>query len=224
MLSGSFGRQNTSIVAEEDIQTLSKPESSSLLEMVVNAVNGCLAEAPRYSLPGPDKPFSASHVLDAISPCNSTGGPLGRHWILDPVDGTLGFVRGGQYAVGLAMIDDGEVVIGVLGCPNYPLKDDELNNYSQQNLCTSKISSGEIGCVMYTSKGSGKSWMQPLIHSDKTFEWPNSAKVVQVSSVEDPELATFCEPVERANSNHSFTAGVAGTVGLRSANALYMLS
>ncbi|XP_051125467.1 PAP-specific phosphatase HAL2-like [Andrographis paniculata] len=215
MLSESFGRQKTSIVAEEDIQTLSKPESSSLLAMVVDAVNGCLAEAPRYGLRGPEKPLCASQILDAISQCNSTGGPLGRHWILDPVDGTLGFVRGDQYAVGLAMIDEGEVVLGVLGCPNYPLKDDELNNYSQQNIVTSKISSGELGCVMYTSKGSGKAWMQPLVQVGKKLEGTNSAKLVQVSSIEDPESATFCEPVERTNSNHSFTAGVATTVGVR---------
>jgi 3'(2'), 5'-bisphosphate nucleotidase len=36
----------------------------------------------------------------------STGGQ-GRHWILDPVDGTLGFVRGDQYAIALAMMEDG---------------------------------------------------------------------------------------------------------------------
>lgn len=215
MLSKSFGIQNISIVAEEDIQTLSKSESSSLLAMVVSAVNGCLADAPRYGLQGPDEALSTSQVLEAISQCNSRGGPLGQHWVLDPVDGTLGFVRGDQYAVALALIDNGEVVLGVLGCPNYSVKDDGLNKYSQQNLIKSKISPGEVGCVMYTKKDSGKAWMQPLIRSDKKLEWPNSAKLVQVSVVDDPALATFCEPVERTNSDHSFAAGVASTAGLR---------
>ncbi|KAK6131552.1 hypothetical protein DH2020_034692 [Rehmannia glutinosa] len=215
MLKKAFGSQNISIVAEEDIQTLCKSESQSLLAMVVSAVNGCLAEAPRFGLHGPEKPLSASEILEAISQCNSRGGPLGQHWVLDPVDGTLGFVRGDQYAVALAMIENGEVVMGVLGCPNYSVKDDGLNKYTQENPVMSKISSGEVGCVMYTRKGSGKAWMQPLIHRDETFEWPNSAKLVQVSSVDDPTLATFCEPVEKTNSNHSFAAGVASTVGLR---------
>ncbi|KAL3850765.1 hypothetical protein ACJIZ3_012647 [Penstemon smallii] len=212
MLTEAFGSQNISIVAEEDVQTLIKPESSALLEMVLTSVNECLAEAPRFGLQGPDKALGPSQILEAISKCNSTGGPLGRHWVLDPVDGTLGFVRGDQYAIALAMIEYGQVKIGVLGCPNYSVKDDGLNKYSQQkNL----VESDDVGCVMYTSKGSGKAWMQPLILCDKRFEWPNSAKLIRVSSIDDPALATFCEPVERSNSDHSFAAGVANTVGLR---------
>ena len=42
----------------------------------------------------------------------------GRYWTLDPIDGTKGFLRGEQYAVALGLIEDGEVVLGVLGCPN----------------------------------------------------------------------------------------------------------
>ena len=48
-------------------------------------------------------------------------GTLGR-WALDPVDGTKGFLRGGQYAIALALMVDGEVQLGVLGCPNLPVE------------------------------------------------------------------------------------------------------
>jgi len=41
---------------------------------------------------------------------------------LDPIDGTKGFLRGEQYAVALGLIDDGEVVLGVLGCPELPIE------------------------------------------------------------------------------------------------------
>jgi 3'(2'), 5'-bisphosphate nucleotidase len=41
-----------------------------------------------------------------------------RFWTVDPVDGTKGFLRGGQYAVALALIVGGQVQVGVLGCPN----------------------------------------------------------------------------------------------------------
>ena len=44
--------------------------------------------------------------------------PGGRYWTLDPIDGTKGYLRGGQYAVALALIEDGEIELGVLGCPN----------------------------------------------------------------------------------------------------------
>ena len=42
----------------------------------------------------------------------------GRFWTLDPIDGTKGYLRGGQYAVALALIEDGVVQLGALGCPN----------------------------------------------------------------------------------------------------------
>lgn len=209
-----------SIVAEEEIQTLSKPDTAYLLEAVVNTVNECLSEAPKFGLKGPDEALRKSQVLDAISRCNSTGGPKGRHWILDPVDGTLGFVRGDQYAVALALIDNGKVVIGVLGCPNYPVKKEWLNYHhklyqgmSKQSLDTTN--SWEKGCVMYTKRGSGEAWMQPMVMGDQKLEWPNSARLIKVSSIDNPAMATFCEPVEQANSNHSFTKGLAHSVGLR---------
>jgi 3'(2'), 5'-bisphosphate nucleotidase len=40
-----------------------------------------------------------------------------RYWTLDPIDGTTGYVRGDQYAVALALVEAGEVKLGVLGCP-----------------------------------------------------------------------------------------------------------
>ncbi|HOW58155.1 MAG TPA: inositol monophosphatase family protein [Candidatus Omnitrophota bacterium] len=45
-------------------------------------------------------------------------GPLKKSfWTLDPIDGTKGFLRGGQYATALALIRDGKVVLAALGCP-----------------------------------------------------------------------------------------------------------
>lgn len=46
------------------------------------------------------------------------GKPGGRFWTLDPVDGTKGYLRGEQWAVALALVVDGRVRLGVLGCPN----------------------------------------------------------------------------------------------------------
>ncbi|XP_022981514.1 PAP-specific phosphatase HAL2-like [Cucurbita maxima] len=218
ILSEYFGSQNVSIVAEEDVQTLLKPDSSSLLSAVVKTVNECLAEAPKYGLQSPVRALKTSEILEAISRCNSTGGPTGRHWVLDPVDGTLGFVRGDQYAVALALIENGKVVMGVLGCPNYPLKKESFHH--QYKAASPKLAqpcsdSLEKGCVIYAKRNCSGAWMQPLVHGNKKLEWPNSASLIQVSSIDDPALATFCEPVEKQNSNHSFTAGLAHSVGLR---------
>ena len=43
-----------------------------------------------------------------------------RTWVLDPIDGTKGFVRGEQFAVALALLDKGKTALGVLGCPVLP--------------------------------------------------------------------------------------------------------
>lgn len=225
VLSESFGNKNVSIVAEEDVKTLSKADSAGLLAAVVNTVNECLAEAPKYGLKPPAKALETSQVLEAIGRCNSTGGPKGRHWVLDPVDGTLGFVRGDQYAVALALIEDGKVVTGVLGCPNYPMKKELLNYHYQPHQSMLKFSPSAMnswgkGCVMYAVKGSGEAWMQSLTHGANKLEWPNSAMLIRVSSIDDPALATSCEPVEKTNSNHSFTQGLAHSVGLRYNNFL----
>lgn len=218
MLSESFSNQKVSIVAEEDVHTLSKSDSVGLLTAVVNTVNECLAEAPKYGLQSPKEALGTSQILEAISRCNSTGGRNGRHWVLDPVDGTLGFVRGDQYAVALALIEEGKVVIGVLGCPNYPRKKEWLNHhqsYKSMPKMSDTSDTWEKGCVLYAQRGSGEAWMQPLIHGNKKHTWSNSAQRVQVSAIDDPALATFCEPVEKANTNHSFTAGVAHSMGLK---------
>jgi 3'(2'), 5'-bisphosphate nucleotidase len=45
------------------------------------------------------------------------GDPPATFWTLDPVDGTKGFLRGDQYAVAFARIENGRVEVGALGCP-----------------------------------------------------------------------------------------------------------
>lgn len=75
------------------------------------------SEAPLAS------PASMEDMLEAIDlGGRGTGGPKGRIWMLDPIDGTAAFLRGEQYAISLALIEDGKEKVGVLGCPNLSLK------------------------------------------------------------------------------------------------------
>ncbi|CAN1854265.1 PAP-specific phosphatase HAL2-like [Linum perenne] len=224
ILCSVLGSSNVSIIAEEDVQSLSKTRAAGLLESVVQTVNECLSEASRFGFQPPESPLDALQVLDSISHCTSTRSPRSStFWALDPVDGTLGFVRGDQYAVALSLIQDGEVVVGVLGCPNYPMRKEWLGYHHRYHRIVSRLAppgggdsqSWDKGCVVYAKRGSGEAWMQPLVQDQKSLVWPNFAKRVRVSTVDNPELATFCEPVEKANSSHSFTAGLAQSVGLR---------
>ncbi|KAH1056133.1 hypothetical protein J1N35_034198 [Gossypium stocksii] len=220
ILSESFGCQNVSILGNKDVQSLSKADAADLLDAVVKTVNDCLAEAPHFGLKGPETPLGSLDVLEAISRCNSSGGPTGRFWALGHLDGTFGFVRDDQYAVALALIEDGEVVLGVLGCPNYPMKKEWLTYHHRYHRILSKLTpptskSWDKGCVIHARKGSGEAWIQPIHQKNKLVPWANSAIRVQVSSIDYPALATFCEPIDKLNSTHSFTAGLAHSVGLR---------
>ncbi|KAL8228167.1 hypothetical protein R6Q57_015751 [Mikania cordata] len=218
ILSQAFGTENVSIVAEEDIESLSKSDATSILSSVVKTVNEALSSAARFGIKPPMTHLQTTQVLQAISRCNSRGGPTGRFWVLDPVDGTLGFVRGDQYAIALALVENGEVVLGVLGCPNYPMNKEWLNYQNGYRRILSSLTKPDPagwdsnGCVLYAKKGSKKAWMQPLVNGDKGI---GSASQIKVSTIDNPVLATFCEPVEKANSSHLFTQGLAHSVGLR---------
>jgi 3'(2'), 5'-bisphosphate nucleotidase len=92
------------LVAEEGSTALSSPEGEDTLGTVMAYV--------RRFLPAADE-----HKVCAWID-RGAGKPGQRYWLLDPVDGTKGFIRGDQYVVALGLIDDGQVVLGALGCPN----------------------------------------------------------------------------------------------------------
>src|SRR4030095_1392579 len=97
------------VVGEEDAETLRN--ETAILEAVVERVAEQLGEA------------DAERVLAGIDRGRARARSP-RYWPLDPIDGTKGFLRGEQYAIALALIESGKVVLGVLGCPNLPLAED----------------------------------------------------------------------------------------------------
>ncbi len=121
---------------------------------------------------------SLSDVIEAVKYCSRDTDFKKRYWTLDPIDGTKGFLRGDQYAVALALIDNGCVVLGVLGCPNFSAS----GGYSQK-----------IGWVFHAVKGSGTK-MRPL---DSGSEQP-----VTVDSITRSEDARVCESFETAHAAH----------------------
>jgi 3'(2'), 5'-bisphosphate nucleotidase len=92
------------VVAEEGSEALRAPQGEGILGSVLKHI--------REVMPGADE----AKVCDWID--HGTGQPAARFWVLDPVDGTKGFLRGDQYAIALALIEEGKVVLGVMGCPN----------------------------------------------------------------------------------------------------------
>ncbi|KAK6259131.1 hypothetical protein SCA6_013605 [Theobroma cacao] len=200
-----------SLVAEEDSKDLHKDGAQELVDRITKLVNDSLASDESYSVT-----LSTEDVLKAIDSGKSEGGSQGRHWVLDPIDGTKGridrrrgevgtlkyqmqdkpFLRGGQYAIALALLDRGKVVLGVLACPNLPLT--PINDQHSPN--------NEVGCLFFAEVGGG-SYMQPLDSS--------STVKVQVSGVENPEEASFFESYEAAHSMHDLSSLIAQKLGVK---------
>lgn len=170
---------NDPLVGEEHAADLEGSAAADLRERVVRSVQ---AVSPDMAEP---------QILSAISRGNYAGGAKGRHWTVDPIDGTKGFLRGEQYAVALALIEDGVPVLGVLGCPNLPVDVAKTD--------------GSAGCVFIALRGQG-AFMRTIL---EVRERP-----VHVDEVSDPTRAIFCESVESGHSAHDDSAQVARLLGV----------
>ena len=114
-----------------------------------------------------------------------------RYWVLDPIDGTKGFLRGDQYAIALALVDEGRVVAGALGCPNLPHPGKDRR-----------------GSLFSAAAGSG-AHEHPLGN--------NADTAIQVDHITDPARAVVCESVEAAHAAHSVQARIAARLGITAA-------
>jgi len=113
-LRDGLGPEHCAMISEEDASMLEDPANASVLELVVAAANTGLEGA---------RELSQAEVLDCLVSANGVAGPGQGTWILDPIDGTKGFLRGTQhqYAIGLGhMGGSGELDLGVIVCPNLP--------------------------------------------------------------------------------------------------------
>ena len=193
------------IVAEEESNSLRQDESLSMeiWELVKNIK---LEDQPSDQLLGGPLP-SHEAMLDIIDRGKSLGGPRGRHWALDPIDGTMGFLRGGQYAVCLALIEDGDVKVGAIGCPNLPA-DDSASLTADIGL--QQTDGADKGVLVSAVKGFGAT-TRPLSNVGLS-----PGKPIAMRLVTDISRAVFCEGVEAGHSNQGDNAAVAGRLGITS--------
>lgn len=139
-------------------------------------------------------------MLNALDAGKSAGGPTGRLWTIDPIDGTKGFLRGGQYAVCVALIVDGEVEVGVLGCPNLP-----VDKSASLDMTTTNVDRG----ILIASQRNLGAHIRVLGKGEQ-----GTAAVVRMRQVSDIKEATFCESVEAGHSSHGDQAAIAETLGI----------
>lgn len=110
-----------------------------------------------------------------------------RFWTLDPIDGTKGFLRKEQYAISLALVVDGKIRVGVLGCPN---------------MAAATTEASPLGVLAWAVAGQG-SWSQPL-------DDPNASPApLHVTGTRESRDARFCESVESGHSSHDWSGLIA---------------
>lgn len=140
-------------------------------------------------------------MLQSIDEGKGAGGGSGRIWALDPVDGTKGFLRGGQYAVCLALIDDGHVKVGVLGCPNL--------RFDDSAPLSADVGNGEGRGMLFSASLGGGATSRPLSQGALS-----SGQQIHMKHVPDITQATFCESVEAGHSSHTDQATIAKKLGI----------
>lgn len=153
------------LVAEEQAGTLRLAESAATLDQITRFVRTAIPEAT---------PDDVCNWIDR----GSEKAP-GTFWTLDPIDGTKGFLRREQYAVALAFVRNGNVELGVLGCP-------ELADGSRNEL-------GGAGSLVTAVTGQG-AWTQPLSAE-------SSPRRLKVSDRAQSKDARLLRSVEKAHTN-----------------------
>ncbi|MGR3276418.1 3'(2'),5'-bisphosphate nucleotidase [Acaryochloris marina NIES-2412] len=161
------------VVGEEDAAELRTPEMAERLTQVTQYVQALVPDA------------TSKQVTDWID--HGNGQVASRYWTLDPIDGTKGFLRGDQYAIALALIEDGEIKVGVLGCPAL------------------SFTEGQTGLMGVAVRGAGAT-LSPLAGGT-----PQS---IQVVSAEQSDNLRFVESVESGHGDQSRQAAVAQAAGI----------
>ncbi|OAQ92277.1 3',5'-bisphosphate nucleotidase [Purpureocillium lilacinum] len=152
---------------------------------------------------------SVDAMLELIDRGDSKGGNSGRIWTIDPIDGTKGFLRGGQYAVCLGLMVDGDVKVGVLGCPNLPVDDaarltTDIGGANQ----TDDAAAGRG--VLFSAVQARGATSRPLA----TGALAEPAKPISMRPIRDLAAATFCESVEAGHSAHDDQALISQRLGI----------
>lgn len=162
------------IVAEESSADLRQEARQPLCKQVLEQVRIFHPQA------------SKSDLLDWIDLGQQAPPARGRFWCLDPIDGTKGFLRGDQYAISLALIENGRVLLGTLACPNLLLPYPEAQQKG----------------AIFLALRSGGAFVTDLYGN-------TSLRPVRVSTRNEISAARFCESVESGHSSHGDSRRIA---------------
>ncbi|KAE8656548.1 putative PAP-specific phosphatase [Hibiscus syriacus] len=179
------------LVAEEDSSFI---RSNNLVDPVVSAVSD------KTSID--EDSLSHDDVLEAIDRRGknafATGTKPATYWILDPIDGTRGFVKGSPalYVVGLSLVVEGDIVLGVMGCPNWVVDTSfqsttDTQGYKHSYLPLGIIMVAHVGCGTWTKRLKCMLDCSTKISSDRTRCFVDSYSLVSNARFCIPESQTW---------------------------------
>ena len=108
-----------------------------------------------------------------------------RTWVIDPIDGTKGFLARRHYTIALGLLINGIPAFGALACPEYPLH-------------------ASTGAIFYTE--------EPDRAFSRSLDGSASARIA-VSRQTDPALARGLESVESKHTAHDILATIRQHLG-----------
>jgi 3'(2'), 5'-bisphosphate nucleotidase len=171
------------VIAEEDSSALRNPDNADVCEAVVDQVRA------HHENAGPEGVYAWIDHGTARSYSD-------RFWTLDPIDGTKGFVRGDQYAIALALIENGTPQVAALCCPYLPADLDAEDPASR-------------GQAFLAVRGEG-TVRRPLQEGAEP-------EPIHTSDTSDPGAGRFTESFVSSHSSHDLAAEVGERLGITAA-------
>ena len=152
-----------------------------------------------------------------------------RVWVLDPIDGTKGFMRGEHCCTGLGLLIDGVTQLSVLGCPNLNLLrllqgssyDDKDIAYIDPAISISSVDTNDgeetVPPVVFHPHSGSVYYAVPKQGAfARSLSMPRGAAFkVTTSSIADGAQARLCESAEALFGDREITARTAEILGVK---------
>jgi 3'(2'), 5'-bisphosphate nucleotidase len=209
------------VVAEEDAANLDGPQGAALLERATRHVGAVLAaEAAERAPHAPPTDAAAGRsevrplepavvrawiARGATAPADPS---LDRFWVLDPIDGTKGFLRGDQYAIALALVEGGRVRLGLLACPALAR--------GRDGAVDGAAGDATLGVIVEAVEGAGAR-LHPLTtdpHLAPAGRIEHDVRTLHVAQPDEPASRRFVESVEGAHGDPERQQAVARATGI----------
>jgi len=163
---------------------------------VLDAVVAAVTEFGAAATPATEGSICAALDLGATGAVDEWSATR-RTWVLDPIDGTKGFMRGDQFAVALALLEGGRPVLGLLGCPRLHAGDQET------------------GSIFWAARGNGAFRRPVECNGDDATGLPNEAmdERIRVEPEVAPDQVIRCEAYESGHTSHDRSAAAVTALG-----------